>query len=444
MGKVEKEIRYYVTRGGEKPGTKKWGYWAPCLARRSKKSGQIEPTLMAKLGFALVDCGQDGPDAWAVADKWNERWDESFAKWKRGEVDDKGNPIQVSTEKVYPPNSIGEGFARFRSSATWAKKKPRTREDWLRGWKHIEPVFGDVDGRTVSFEDLDLWYGGDPEDPRIKGLIADRQKDGKGGVGVREAHRAMKIWRALWNVLGSLKRADGERYVTGDDPSLGIRRENPQARTAIWTYDEAVRLVKRAIRMKFYGLAAALAVCWDTQFSPVDVRSVTTAKLYPDAQGPVFGLERAKTGKAAIGTLSKRTLRLLHWYVSSLPFALHPEMPIFHTRGGEPGPKGGRPRPPVPYTKDLLSKDFRVVREAEFPGETRKVMDFRRSGSIEAVAGQVDPAALAGKMANSIDSNKDLQRTYLPAHTAVVRLADEARARGRVLLRNASDAGPKS
>ena len=79
------------------------------------------------------------------------------------------------------------------------------------------------------------------------------------------------------------------------------------------------------------------------------------------------------------------------------------------------------------------------MREVEFPGDHRVVMDFRRSGAVEAAAGQVDPAALAGKMANSIDTNRDLQATYQPGHVAVVRLADEARARGRVVLR-----GPKN
>jgi hypothetical protein len=53
------KIRYYVTR--QRPGARKWGYWAPCLARGGK------PTLMAKLGFKMVDCGEDGPYAWAIA-----------------------------------------------------------------------------------------------------------------------------------------------------------------------------------------------------------------------------------------------------------------------------------------------------------------------------------------------------------------------------------------
>lgn len=49
---------------------------------------------------------------------------------------------------------------------------------------------------------------------------------------------------------------------------------------------------------------------------------------------------------------------------------------------------------------------------------------------IEAVADHVDSATLAGKMANSIDSTKELQRTYLLNNAAVVRLADAARPEG--------------
>jgi hypothetical protein len=52
--------------------------------------------------------------------------------------------------------------------------------------------------------------------------------------------------------------------------------------------------------------------------------------------------------------------------------------------------------------------------------------------------GERRPAALAGKMANSIDAHTDLQQTHNPNPTAVVRLADEARTRGRALMRNAA------
>lgn len=132
---------------------------------------------------------------------------------------------------------------------------------------------------------------------------------------------------------------------------------------------------------------------------------------------------------------------MLKAYIADLPFALHPDTPIFHTRGGQRGLKGGRPRPPAPYTKDTLAKDFRLVRDAILVGDKRTVGDLRRSGAIEVIAGQGDAATLAGKMADTIDSNKELQATYLPNVASVVRLADEARNRGRVVLRGQKSDG---
>jgi hypothetical protein len=162
-----------------------------------------------------------------------------------------------------------------------------------------------------------------------------------------------------------------------------------------------------------------------------------------DRQGPVFDLARAKTGKAVIATLSRRAQRVLGAYLATLPPNLLPTAPIFYTRGSAAGPKGGRPRPPVPYTSDTLGDDFRAVRELEFPGDKRTLMDFRRSGAVEAKAGGVDPSALADKMGNTIDTNKGLQATYLPPDASVVRMADEARLRGRTRLRGQGPQGRK-
>jgi integrase len=450
------KVRYYVTRKfKDQP---KRGYWAPCLARPDKKTGEFKPTLMAQLGFQHVDCGIDGPLAWAVAESWNRKWDAARAAHYAGAPPD-------SQGKVFPPDSLGEGFAKFRGTGEWKQMKPRTKEGWLRGWKYIEPTFGDVNPRTVALEHLDLWYHGDQESkPPVQGILQ------KHGVG--ESYIAMKYWRAIYAKLLTINRADGERYCVGADPSLGIRRKTPKSRNAIWLYDEARIVIDGAGELGFKGLQAALAVAWDTMMSPVDVRTLTLSQISADDQGTLFQVDRAKTGKAAIGTLSDQTQALLRAYIEELGATLHPESPIFRTRFAVPGPSGGRPRAPVPYSKDTLSKDFRKVLASDVvwlplfkianPAlaleksdaqllrmknqhpHTRKVMDFRRSGAVEAVAGDVEDKALAGKMANSIDTNKDLQKTYLPAHAAVVRLADAARERGRVVLRSANTKGPKT
>jgi hypothetical protein len=70
-------------------------------------------------------------------------------------------------------------------------------------------------------------------------------------------------------------------------------------------------------------------------------------------------------------------------------------------------------------------------------GETegRQLADFRRSGSVEALAGRADPAQLSAKMANSIASSNRLHRTYVPTMLASVRGADAARKAGRTKLR---------
>lgn len=100
----------------------------------------------------------------------------------------------------------------------------------------------------------------------------------------------------------------------------------------------------------------------------------------------------------------------------------------------------GRPaRPPAPYTKDTLSKDSREIGDAESPGDKRVVSDFRRSGAIEVIAGQGDEAVLASKMANTIDSNRELQATCLPNVASVVRLADQARERGRPIIKGSKN-----
>lgn len=439
MGNVK--IRYYVTRRGGR-----WGYWAPCLARRNGRSGKIEPTLMAKLGFKLIDCGRDGPAAWAIAESWNRKWLAARKEYRSGHavdvIADTNGPQARERQRelrVYPENSVGEAFAAYRKTNDWRKtKKPRTREDWWRGWDLIEPTFGDVDPRTISLAEIDLWYAGDPEDDSIEGLLQ--------RVGVREAHRAMKIWRAMWPKMASLNRPDGQRYVISSDSSLGVRRKTPQSRSAFWFEGEAVRLVKRAIRMKYFGAAAALAVAWDSQLSPVDVVSLTKGKLTIDAGGPMFVLDRTKTGVGAIATLGGRAVRVLDAYLATLPDNYHPDAPIFLSRGGTPGPKGGRPRPPVVYTVPKLGKDFAAIRDQEFPGDTRQLSDFRRSGSIEADAGGVDDKALAKKMANTIDKSPELRKTYIPPgvvppNPSVVRLADEARKRGRTRMRGGGTSG---
>src|SRR5262249_15950652 len=134
------------------------------------------------------------------------------------------------------------------------------------------------------------------------------------------------------------------------DPSRGIRRRTPQPRTAIWSEGEVVRLVKGAWRRGYHGLAALLAVAWDTQFAPIDFRTLTPSQMATNGGRIQFSVGRPKTGVPAIGTLSRRAQRLLEAYIKHIGVELLPTVPIFRNRSG------GR------YSKETLNKDFAKVR----------------------------------------------------------------------------------
>jgi hypothetical protein len=130
-------------------------------------------------------------------------------------------------------------------------------------------------------------------------------------------------------------------------------------------------------------------------------------------------------------------------YLSKFGIDLLESTPLFWTRGGRPVSRkgktgqwggdhgGGAPVLPRPYTKSSLVQDFATVRTLVFgPDETRQLADMRRSGAVECDAGGSSEADQSNKMANSIDTNKRLRKTYNPVNVVSVRRFDEARAAG--------------
>jgi len=234
-----------------------------------------------------------------------------------------------------------------------------------------------------------------------------------------EAHRVIKVWRALWKKMAVFGYCERDR-----DPSLMFANSAPPPRQELWSEGEAVRLVKTAWRSGHRGLAACLAVAWDSQLSPIDARSIKANQMRRDPLGVWFDIARAKTGRPALATLSRRTARALFAYLEELAANPVGMAPIFRNRSGQP------------YTKDTLGDDFRAVRAMVFgEAETRQLADFRRSGSVEALAGDVPPEKLSSKMANTISASNRLHKTYAPVVLASVRDVDAARRRGRAKLR---------
>lgn len=374
MGKVD--IPYYVVKKG------KYGYWQPSKA-------------MKDAGFRPVRCGQDGPDAWALAAQWNRRWQEH----RRG--------LTPNPTAKYPVGSIGEAFERYKMTEEWSvAKRPRTREEWERAWARIKDIFGDLPPTSpaITLESLS----------QFRTRVANT-------VSLREAWRTIKIWRALWNVCASLQLCHGKL-----DPSLSIANSAPAPRSASWIEWEVVKLAKTAWRSGYRGMAVAIAFGWDTQFSPADLRGLTMAGIVGENADRHFPVARAKSGRAAIGTVSRRSLALLDAYLKAEPCEVGA---VLRNRSG------------AVYSRFTMPDDFAAVREMCFPGDKRTLADMRRSGAIELQAGGAAPQTTAAKMANSISSANAIHKTYQPVDLQTVRQADAARRLGRQRIREGNKKG---
>lgn len=367
---------------------------------------------MRDLGFCLTTLTGTDPAQASIEDQrraiaLNRRWD--AVRYGQAE------PPATAKRELYPKGSVGEAYLRAMAmrlaerkakGLTWTKEQ-ESRDDWPRAWKWLGPEFADCDPRTIQPEHFLRISGAD-----VSGLVPRIERT----VSVTERHRVVKVWRALWGKM----RAMG--YVSGDDPSLSFANSAPDPRGATWQRREVLCRVQRAWRMGYHGLAACMAVAWDSMLSPIDARRLTPSQARNDAHGVWFELGRAKTGRPAAATLSPWSAALLRAYLARLGVDLHQHAPIFRNRSGSP------------YSKDTLGDDFRAIREAFNPADKRQLADMRRSGAVEGDAGGGSLADQANKMANSVDTNKRLRKTYNPTNVASVRRFDGARALGAALL----------
>jgi hypothetical protein len=389
MGRVK--IPYYVVVKGR-------GYWRPT------------PRMKA-LGFSIVRCGPDGPEAWKVASEWDQRWQAV----RRGDAlppIDVANLSRDQAEIVrrYPPHSVGAAFQAYIRTDEWVARALSARNKvWWPAWYRIRDMWGDLDPNSIEFAMMSRWRAGLE---KIHGRSV--------------AHKTLRVWRSLWTIM------QGMKIALGADPSRGVRNRAPAPRHQRWSEGEAVQLVKGAWRYGYRGLACVIAVAWDTQFSPVDVRTLRERHRADFGGRLIFDRQadgRAKTGRAAIGTVSRRTEKLVSAYLSGTERLA--DAVLFRMRSGSP------------YREATPAHDFAAVRAIVFPGDERRLMDMRRSGAVEAIAGGADAVGLSAKLANSIGRSNALHKTYAPVDIEAVRNTDEARLQGRRKMRAANESGAK-
>jgi hypothetical protein len=171
-------------------------------------------------GLALtIDC-EHVPSAadMASAMRLNEDWDRHR----------RGLPPKAADEQTYPRGSIGEAYLRImrlREAGRRAKgivwtKEQTSRDDWPRAWKWIGELLGDCDPKSVTPEQLI----GDPlksNEIGLRPLVATK-------VSETEAHRVIKVWRALWQRMAALRYCDKDH-----DPSFQFANTAPQPRQAV-------------------------------------------------------------------------------------------------------------------------------------------------------------------------------------------------------------------
>lgn len=364
-----------------------------------------QPTkLMQEKGFLPKPLGKDDDRSRKVALGLYEQWLKVLNNEEPAPVAADATREMAEAARRYPPGSIGESFQRWIKTEEWKSMPHSTRTKVLwPAWYRVRDAWGTADPDTMTFELMSEWRAE---------LVEDH------GVGV--AHKTMKFWRKLWKIMRALKTAKG------DDPSLGMRNKAPAPRWQTYTEGEAVILVKRAIRAKQLELACMIAITWDTLFSPGDVRLLAgrhvTYRGKPGQRSLIFDRTedgRIKTGRAAIGTVSRRTQRLCEAVWRGVEHM--PDGHLFRKADGKP------------FKDHELAKAFAAIRDE---GDSRQLRDMRRSGSGEANASGVsNPGLLSAKLANSIQTSNALHKTYAPVDVDAVIEFDKARLAGRAKRR---------
>jgi hypothetical protein len=117
----------------------------------------------------------------------------------------------ASTAKEYPAGSIGAAWQDWICTPEWRALADSTRTKiWWPAWlKRIEPVFGDCAPDSVTMD-----------------LLSDWRATVEATTGLDAAHKALKVWRALWRVMQAL------RYTQLTDPSEKVRNRQPPPRHA--------------------------------------------------------------------------------------------------------------------------------------------------------------------------------------------------------------------
>ena len=370
MAVVRRKVRYYTPRRNNR------GFWEP-------------PKWAREIGFSSIACGPDGPDAWAIAEKWNEKLDAARLDPTEGE----------RLKAVH--GSLGHWFYTWKTLEDFARKKTATRTEYNTAWNHIEPILGDKSIDDINSDDVMAFQ------IHLEKTTSERVR-----------------WGTI-RILMSILRAAKKRQVIDTLPEQILTNPMPKPRTEIWFPQELELLKANAVEVGLPEIGLAIWLAQETALSPVDIRTLTPNMLRTDAEGPYLCRDRTKTGRQAQPALNQALYDALLAYIASLPFELTPDSIILRRAST------GKPWKDPPE----MAKDFRKVRNSLWPDEKRRLMDIRRSVSFYADLGGATPDERGALLANNIGTDENLNATYSPHNVVKSRQTAKRREMGETIMR---------
>ena len=318
---------------------------------------------------------------------------------------------------IFAPGTLGSFWIALRKSKSWARKSTAVREDFERAWVWIEPTFANTRIDRITAATSENFH-----DAMLK-------REEAGEISANMRWRTLKQWRSL---LKMMEKAG----VIDKAPVGNIANPHPPGRSQIWLHAEIMKLITTANANGYAGMALAIEMGWETAMSAVDIRTMPLEKMAQDKNGAWFESNRQKTGEAIYAVISQELHARITKYVSDLGFDLAPSTPFIRARTGKA------------YDKRAFNREWNAVRDKTFPDDKRQFMDIRRSANVEADIGGASKKDRAALLANSLDRNARLERTYTPATVTKAReLARKRRSARPIIARESirikNNSGPK-
>ena len=361
------KVRHMVTRRG--------GYYFQATA------------AMRGAGLASEPLGRDLAAAIARAEQLNALWDEIRAGQKA-----------AAQRRAPAPGSLDWLAAELRASGEWQDKAPRTREDIERAFKVILPVFGPARAAAVQPAQVARFY----EKLRARGRP-------------HETAMVMKWFRYLFSFGLRLY----PRLVP-HNPTLAVRVHQPRARRQYWQPEQVRRAIRQAWRWRWYGVAAAIALAYDTGLRPQDLRALTPRQLLADrvVLAPQKTDHLPGRDQPRAFPVWPETFALVQKYLARLGAIIPADQPLLRSVSGRPF-----------TSRHHLAKQIRLVRRAAGLPDDLQLRDLRRTGNVEAALGGASAPQLAARADHSIGRGQAILDVYTPATFEAAKAAQEARRR---------------